>query len=132
MRLAPQILLLGLVLTACGGSEPSDAPPSFTEIHERVLQPSCVFATCHESGPSPAGMLSLAANDAYAGLVEVRSSVVTAKVRVVPGDPSASYLMEKLTEAMPTAGDPMPPGAPLEDDRIELVRAWIEAGAADD
>lgn len=122
---------LGLV-TACESSDPADAPPTFTEVHERVLQVSCVFSTCHKGGPSPAGDLSLERDEAHASLVDVPSSVVADRIRVVPGDPEASYVLEKLTAAMPADGDPMPPDAPLEPERIELVRAWIEAGAADD
>jgi hypothetical protein len=127
-------VLAATLLAACDGDEADggEAPPTFTEIHERVLQTSCVFSTCHKSGPSPAGEMTLERDVAHANLVDVPSPVVAGKIRVVAGDPDASYLMEKLTASMPAAGDPMPPDAPLEAERIELVRAWIEAGAADD
>lgn len=123
--------MLGLV-PGCDDPEPQDAPPTFEEIDERVFQVSCVFSTCHKSGPSPAGMLSLEGDVAHMSLVDVRSSVLADEVLVVPGDPDASYLMEKLGAAMPAAGDSMPPDAALDTERTELVRAWIEAGAADD
>jgi hypothetical protein len=132
-RGAIQTAMLALALcAACDGGEPQPAPPTFTEVHERVLQVSCVFATCHKGGPSPAGDLSLERDEAYANLVDVPSSVVDGEIRVVPGDPEASYVIDKLTATMPADGDPMPPDAALEADRIELVRAWIEAGAVDD
>jgi hypothetical protein len=123
--------VLGL-LAACEASEPTGLPPTLGELHERVLQPSCVFSTCHGSGPSPAGELSLARDDAHASLVDVPSSVVSEAILVIPGDPDASYVLQKLTATMPAAGDSMPPDARLETERIELVRAWIEAGAVDD
>lgn len=131
--LAAWLLAAGL-LGACDGAEDDggDAPPTFTEVHERVLQTSCVFSTCHKSGPSPAGEMTLERDVAHANLVDVPSPVVAGKIRVVAGDPDASYVMEKLTAPMPASGDVMPPDAPLEAERIELVRAWIEAGAADD
>jgi hypothetical protein len=127
-------MVIPLALAACDGGDDggSDPAPSFTEVHERVFQTSCVFSTCHKAGPSPAGELVLERDVAYANLVEVDSSVVAGRIRVVPGDPEQSYVIEKLTAAMPAAGDAMPPDAPLEAERIDLVRAWIEAGAADD
>jgi hypothetical protein len=124
-------LAIGLS-AACEAGSPGASPPSFGEVHERVLQPSCVFATCHAGGPSPAGSLSLDRDVAHASLVDVPSSVVAHGILVVPGDPEASYIMEKLLVAMPAAGESMPPDAALDSERIELVRAWIEAGAADD
>ncbi len=134
VRLGARAIALALgVLGGCDGGDPAEpAPPTFTEIHERVLQASCVFATCHKGGPSPAGDLSLERDEAYASLVDVPSSAAAGRVRVVPGDPDASYVLEKITASAPAAGEPMPPDAPLEADRIELLRAWIEAGAADD
>lgn len=133
-RVGAVCLLAASLFGACDGGEDDggEAPPTFTEVHERVLQTSCVFSTCHKSGPSPAGEMTLERDVAHANLVEVASPVVAGKIRVVAGDPDASYVMEKLTESMPASGDVMPPDAPLEAERIELVRAWIEAGAADD
>lgn len=123
--------MLGL-LAACESGEPSAMPPTLGELHERVLEPSCTFATCHGSGPSPAGALSLERDVAHASLVDAPSSVVSGAILVVPGDPDASYVMAKLTATPPAAGESMPPDAPLEAERIELVRAWIEAGAVDE
>lgn len=120
------------LLAACESSEPSGLPPTLDELHERVLAPSCTFATCHGSGPSPAGALSLERDVAHASLVDAPSSMVSDAILVVPGDPDASYMMEKLTATSPAVGESMPPAAPLEAERIELVRAWIEAGAADE
>jgi hypothetical protein len=126
-------LVAWLTLTAaCDDGEQTDAPPTFTEVHERVLQTGCVFVTCHKSGASAAGMMALDRDVAHANLVDVPAAMAPGKIRVVPGDPDASYVMEKLTNPMPTVGEQMPPDAPLEQERIDLVRKWIEAGAADD
>lgn len=131
-RLAACVVLVAATSACDSGDDGEPAAPSFTEVHERVFQVSCVFSTCHKGGPSPAGEMSLERDEAHAALVEVPASMAAGKVRVVPGDPEASYLIEKLTAPMPAAGETMPPDAPLEADRIELVRQWIEAGAADD
>lgn len=50
---------------------------------------------------------------------------------VVPGDPSASFLIEKLTSEAPRAGQRMPLNRdPLSAEEIELIRTWIAEGAA--
>ena len=107
---------------------PSDAP-TLDDMVQQVFQPSCVFATCHKR-PGVGG-LQLEV-DIEAELLGVAAKGAPDRIRVVPGEPEASYLLEKLTAKMPAAGDQMPPGAPLEPDRIELVRRWIANGAAID
>lgn len=124
------VLLAATALAGCDGGG-DDPPPTFTELRERVFTPSCTFLACH-SGASPAGGLGLDTDTAHTALVDAMAMGVPGRIRVVAGDPDGSYLIEKLTATMPAAGDPMPPTAPLEAGRIELVRAWIEAGAADD
>ncbi len=122
---------LALVMGACD-ADGGDPPPTFAAVHERVLQPGCVFATCHKASATPGGSLSLERDVAHMNLVDVASAAVPDRLRVVAGDPDASYLLDKLTSMTPAAGTIMPPGAPLEAERIDLVRDWIAAGAADD
>lgn len=134
MRARPRrdglILFFAFLLNACDDSgDEGPAAVSFMEIRERVLQPSCSFMACH-SGASPAGMLGLSEDDAHAQLMA--DSPMTMRARVVPGDSAASYVMEKLTQEAPAAGEQMPPTAPLDDERIELVRSWIDDGAPAD
>ena len=52
-------------------------------------------------------------------------------VRVVPGDPANSLLMQML-EGTQTCGTQMPPGGQLPAEVIGQVRAWIANGAAND
>ena len=47
---------------------------------------------------------------------------------VIPGDPDGSILAQKLLNKQ-TFGTVMPPGSKLPDDEIELILAWIAAGA---
>ena len=50
---------------------------------------------------------------------------------VVPGDPDASYLIEKLSPN-PRFGSRMPENrTALTDDEIEMIRTWIAEGAQD-
>lgn len=129
MRARTRTVILIAWLGGCddGGGDDGEPPPSFAEIRDRVLEPSCSFQACH-SGASPAGMLGLDGGTAHANLLA--DSPMVGRARVVPGDADGSYLMEKLTAETPAVGDPMPPTAPLEAERIELVRAWIDDGAA--
>lgn len=74
----------------------------------------------------------------YAALINVDPTNSTARAagskRVVPGDPSKSFLLDKLTGNMQFGeGDRMPQNAdPLSADRIQLIRRWIQAGAPPD
>jgi mono/diheme cytochrome c family protein len=47
---------------------------------------------------------------------------------VVPGDPDASGLVDKI-EANPQFGSRMPSGGQLSDSEIALIRTWIQEGA---
>ena len=115
-------LLLSSTLAGC-----SKAPP-LSQIEQQTITRSCVFSSCH-SGAAAAEGLDLK-NGAFDHLVNVKSMEVPSKMRVVPGDPDASYLMEKLTSAKPTVGDRMPPNSdPLPDEEIEMFREWIAGGA---
>ena len=65
-------------------------------------------------------------------MVNVPSAVDDSLTFVVPGDPDASYLIEKMASDAPTRGTRMPLfGAPLTDDELETIRVWIQEGAAD-
>jgi hypothetical protein len=53
-------------------------------------------------------------------------------LRVAPGDPDNSYLIQKL-EGTASVGVQMPEGGPpLPQDRIDVIRQWISDGAIDD
>lgn len=147
MHLRSFLLLLALpfalvLLVACGG-EPDPPPPppvdpTLTNVQNRVLSLSCSLSgSCHK-GASAAGQLNLETGMSHAQLMRA-STEVTTKMLVVAGQPDASYLMDKLLNRnLPTSPNPqdpwtsMPPGVLLEADRLELIRAWIAAGAKND
>jgi hypothetical protein len=98
----------------------------FQEIQETVFTPICT--QCHIGSGAPQGLRLDAANS-YALLVNVASSEVPALMRVNPGNPDQSYLLQKI-EGSAAVGGRMPLGqAPLAQDRIDLVRSWIASGA---
>lgn len=121
--------LLSALLLGCGGEAPRAA-----DVEREVFGVSCVFSSCH-SGPAPRAGLDLT-TATRAALVDVPSSERPDRALVAPRAPDASFLLDKLLgRDLPQAPatDPewtsMPPGMPLEAERIDLVRRWIEAGA---
>jgi hypothetical protein len=122
-----------LLLLACttGGKLDSDTgnlEPTLTNVQAAVFV-SCAFDSCH--GASNAGGLSLVEGESYGELVGVAAVGDSSKTLVVAGDSASSYLVQKLVSDTSIVGDPMPPSAQLEQYRIELVEAWIAAGALD-
>ena len=95
-----------------------------------MFTPDCTTSGCH-SGASPPGGLNLESANSYAALVGVSSSQDAALQRVQPGDPANSYLIQKL-EGTASGGQQMPPGAPLPQSEIDVIRQWILDGAIDD
>lgn len=113
-------------------SSSSVAGPTFTELYQQVLAPrSCTSPYCHGSFGSGA------LDDVHAAYVSILSAVADgegcgdAKV-VIPGDPEHSMLYLKVSMDKPPCGERMPvtTGA-LPAAEIELIRAWIAAGAVE-
>jgi polyvinyl alcohol dehydrogenase (cytochrome) len=126
------------------GKGPDLSAPTFGNVYAGVIAKSCIDAQCH--GSSMQGNLSMI-NEvvAYSNLVGMTASgkcagpdggalttcgcAKSGKVRVVPGKPDESLLVEKLA-GNPTCGDRMPPTTdPLSDDLQNLVKTWIKNGA---
>lgn len=130
-------LVLALVACTAGNGEGLDQngqptpinPPSasqFQEIQDTVFTPICT--QCHIGANAPQGLRLDAANS-YAMLVNVNSNEVSSLERVNPGNPDQSYIVQKI-QGNAAVGGRMPLGqAPLPQDRIDLIRSWIAAGA---
>ncbi len=117
------------------GSDPCDDATSTVDFLERrVFAPTCSRDTCHV-GPQSDHTLSLLPGEAHLNLVGVQPDNVTArmagKLRVDPGDPDNSFLLDKLRGTLdPDEGERMPRGLPkISKKEIALLEAWIEAGA---
>ncbi len=156
------LLTLALVLGGCaegydeaaeeywasrGGPPPSSPPPSnpppsnpppsasfspnFSEIQTNVFTPDCATSGCHAGG-TPAADLNLEEASSYAMLVDIASTQDANILRVAPGNPDASYLIQKL-EGTAATGQQMPAGGtPLAQADIDVIRQWITDGATDD
>jgi hypothetical protein len=110
--------------------EEQQAPPALTaqlsSIQANVFTPICT--TCHSGSAAPLGF-RLEADVAYSMLVNAPSVEVPSLMRVAPGNPDASYLVQKL-EGTAQAGARMPlNGQPLPAEVIAVIRQWIVDGA---
>ena len=92
----------------------------FSGLYAEVIVPRCSGGACHDQ--TPAGGVDFATEE---------SAFDSLSQRVVPGDPEASLLYQRLSpdlcqspcETMPLGRDPLPP------DELDRVRMWIELGA---
>ena len=106
--------------------------PTFTAVYsEIIVARGCTG--CHGT----LGALAMNSKaEAYAQLVNVPAAgapcVATGMLRVAPGNPDASLLVDKVSKAQPVCGDVMPPSGVLTAPEIEQLRAWIQAGAKND
>lgn len=115
---------------ACGCG--SSAAVSFAADIEPLLDNSCGARGCH-SGPRPQQSLSLVAGTSRGALVGVASTQCgDGRPLVTAGDPSNSYLLNKLTGVDMCSGSLMPKGAgTLQQAQTDAIAAWICAGAPD-
>ncbi len=140
--------MLLILLSACAGSADDVAtdatddtgvdtagagPATLTRVQSEIFELSCAFSSCH-GGAYGSGGLDLTAGAAHAELVGVESSVSAGSILVVAGDSAASYLVTKCIPGATFVGVLMPEGNPngLDSERLELLKAWIDAGANDD
>lgn len=146
---APAIIcvsLLAMVAAGCdeklsdvAGPTPN-LQPTFSSIQREIFSAAdssgrAACTQCHNAGNrnNAAGM-SLAEGVAYGELVNVASSRKAGAIRVVPGDPDASYLIHKLEGRSDIVGQRMPrTGGPyLTPGQISIIKRWIELGARND
>jgi methionine-rich copper-binding protein CopC len=133
-------LAAGLVLASCtagdgtgldaGGRPLPPTPPAndeFQQIQATIFTPIC--SGCHAGANAPQG-LRLDAGNSYALLVNVASAEVPGLLRINPGNPDASYLVQKI-QGNAAVGVRMPANGPpyLTQTQIDLVRGWVAAGA---
>ena len=117
------------LLFACNSDAEDTGPaPTFSEIKEEILIPSCGFSSCH--GDAGEGGLTLDDATESSALIDVASTGLDGAILVVPGDADSSYLIQKMEGASGIAGDAMPPSGALDTEITDRVRAWIDDGAS--
>ena len=140
MGFVPVRVAIGLFLlagVACAGDGTGlDGDDGNDEITLSRVQPiftgNCTFSGCH-IGSSPAQGMNLGAGQAFSSVVNVPAMELPSMNRVTPNQPNDSYLVHKVQGthlAAAGSGSRMPLGrSPLSQADIDLIRAWIQAGA---
>jgi hypothetical protein len=122
--------------------------PTFTRVWNEILvRKTCSSMTCHGAGIGNLQMDTQA--NAYLNLVGIPAAgpmcATSGKIRVVPGDPDNSLMLDKISHSPPSCGGTMPMGAKVDpacisaapaqcdtQPEIMLVHDWIAAGAMND
>ena len=139
MRRAALVIAASIAVGGCAGNGdgldetgrpidtgPLPLAPTFASIQQNVFTPFCT--TCHAGASAPVG-LRLDEASSYAALVNTASVEVPALRRIRPGDPDASYLIQKI-EGRAAVGGCMPLGQPaLPQATIDVIRQWVADGA---
>ena len=101
-----------------------DVQPIFTS--------TCALSGCH-AGTNPQLDMNLSEGQTFANVVNVPAMELATMNRVTPGQPNSSYLVHKVQGTHLDEGGSgfqMPIGrSPLTQTEIDLIRAWISAGA---
>ncbi len=115
-----------------GGAPDTLAPtPSFATNVAPIFQKRCAVGGCHSIATHQAG-LTLDSTQAYESIVGVSSTLQPSAQRVVPFEPSQSWLVTMISaddvarqglSRMPLATQP------LTDNQITTIIRWIEQGA---
>ena len=99
-------------------AQPEPVPEvSFQEEILPILQARCAVQGCH-ADPNPRKELNL---ETYAGFEKGSGGGPVFN----PGDSKGSVVIRRID------GGGMPPGAPLDQDQIQLFKDWIDEGAKD-
>jgi len=112
-----------------GGGAPSGGlQPTLASIQDNVFTVNCAVPGCHGGAGAQQG-LRLDPGFSAGNLINVPSPRDSNLIRVVPGNPDASFLIQKL-DGTQTLGDRMPDGGPyLTTATVNVIRQWIQNGA---
>jgi hypothetical protein len=107
------------------------ASPSFRTDIQPIFEARCATGGCHSALTHQAGLV-LTPDAAYTSLVNVRATLGSGALRVVPGNAGASWLMVMIgPNESPRGGVPRMPlaGVPLTPNQITTIGNWIGVGA---
>jgi hypothetical protein len=123
-------------LSTLAGPTPN-LEPTFASIQRDIFEstdsagrPACT--NCHTNvGRNPSGGLNLVHDLAFDQLVNVMSARKPGAIRVIPGDPDNSYIIQKLEGRAGIVGARMPLNSSvyLTDGQMLILRRWVAIGA---
>jgi mono/diheme cytochrome c family protein len=112
----------GQPLAAGGGPVPLE--PTLASIQANVFSVACI--SCHGGAGAPEG-LSLEPGISAVNLIGVPVPRNSTLIRVIPGNPDESFLIQKLEGRQGLLGDRMPAnGLYLPQATINVIRLWIQ------
>jgi hypothetical protein len=111
----------GLALAAGCAAETDERPAEFPYIVEAILRPSCATATCHDA--------MTRREEIDFSTVEAASRSIDERGLVAAGRPEDSPLYFLITASASETEKRMPVDSPLPQADIDLIGAWIAAGA---
>ena len=123
-------------LSSLAGPTPS-LEPTFASIQHDIFESTdsagrAACTNCHTNvGRNPSGGLNLVHDLAYDQMVNVPSARKPGAIRIIPGDPDNSYLIQKLEGKAGIVGNRMPNNGPpyLTDGQMIILRRWVAIGA---
>ena len=106
------------------GTEADSAAPTFGDVFRLLDADSTHCTACHDASSPAAGLNLNTEAEAYANLLAGGASAM-----VIPGDAEGSILYQRIVDAE----RPMPPTMyeMMPDSDVELIAAWINAGASE-
>ena len=140
------LLACGALLGACGSDDDDSGgsagtagsagssgarEPKLSVIQAEIFNSKkyiCSSPACHGGQET----LSLKDGESYASLVNKPSEYVSGKTLVVPGDSENSVLHLVTEGPVGDAGQMPDNGVAMSEADIELIKAWIDAGAKND
>ena len=123
-------------LSSIAGPTPN-LEPTFASIQRDVFEATDsagrqACTNCHTNvGRNPSGGMNLVHDLAYDQIVNAAARGKPGTMRIVPGDPDNSYLIQKVEGRRGIAGNRMPNNGPpyLTDGQIMILRRWVAIGA---
>lgn len=119
---ARAVVLMALAAVAgagCGGED--ERPARWSLISATIAEPSCATLNCHSEVAQRGGVVLHDREEGYRSLFD--------RNFVIPGNPQDSALLYLLRGEGSLR---MPPDFPLPNADIDLIAAWIMAGAMND
>jgi hypothetical protein len=126
-RVLPLGALLGAALwVACPGriEDPERFHECQIDVEVDIFRQTCGASSCHVAGTNAAAGLDLTSPGVASRLVNKPSSC---NGKLFLSGPDEGYLLEKVSQEMPSCGTRMPATGSLTDEELRCLRLWAES-----